>query len=150
MKAIVQTAYGSPEVLQLRNIDKPTVQDDDVLVRVDAAALTAGDYFIMRGVPVLVRPSLGLLRPKKRVVTGWDVAGHVEAIGKNVTQLRPGDEVFGACTGTCAEYACGREDRFALKPVNLTSNRPRPCLSRRSPRSRLFATRLRASRGRRS
>ena len=74
----------------------------------------------MRGVPVLVRLSLGLLRPKKHVVTRWDVAGHVEAIGKNVTQLRPGDEVFGACTGTCAEYACGREDRFALKPVNLT------------------------------
>jgi len=120
MKAIVQIAYGSPEVLQLRDIDKPTVQDNDVLVRVDAAGLNAGDYFIMRGVPVLVRLALGLFRPKKRPVTGWDVAGHVEAIGKNATRFRPGDEVFGACTGTCAEYACGHEDRFALKPANLT------------------------------
>jgi NADPH:quinone reductase-like Zn-dependent oxidoreductase len=97
---MTHSEYGSPDVLKLTDIDKPTVQDDDVLVHVGAAALNAGDYFIMRGVPVLVRLALGLRRPKKRVVTGWDVAGHVEAIGQKVTRFRPGDEVFGACTGT--------------------------------------------------
>ena len=120
MKAIVQNGYGLPNVLELKEIDKPVVKDDDVLVRVHAAALHAGDYFAMRGVPIGVRMTVGLLKPRRNYVPGFDVAGHVEAVGKNVTQFQPGDEVFGACNGTCAEYVCAGEDKFVLKPANLT------------------------------
>jgi NADPH:quinone reductase-like Zn-dependent oxidoreductase len=120
MKAIVQNKYGSPDVLELKEVDKPVVKDDDVLVRVHAAALHAGDYFTMRGVPVGVRMVVGLLKPRRNYVPGFDVAGHVEAVGKNVTRFQPDDEVFGACNGTCAEYACAAEDKFVLKPANLT------------------------------
>ena len=120
MKAIVQNAYGSPDVFELKEIDKPVVKkDDDVLVRVHAAGLHAGDYFVMRGVPYLVRMLAGWPKPKN-YVPGFDVAGHVEAVGKNVEQFQPGDEVFGACNGTCAEYVCAREKNFLLKPANLT------------------------------
>jgi NADPH:quinone reductase-like Zn-dependent oxidoreductase len=119
MKAIVQNGYGSPDVFELKEIDKPMVKDDDVLVRVHAAALHAGDYFTMRGVPYLVRVSAGWPKPKN-YVPGFDVAGHVEAAGKNVEQLQPGDEVFGTCKGTCAEYVCAEENNFLPKPANLT------------------------------
>lgn len=119
MKAIVQREYGSPDVFELKEIDKPVVKGDDVLVRVHAAALHAGDYFVMRGVPYLVRMVAGWPKPKN-YVPGFDVAGHVEAVGKNVTRLQPGDEVFGACNGGCAEYACAAEGMFVLKPANLT------------------------------
>jgi NADPH:quinone reductase-like Zn-dependent oxidoreductase len=118
MKAIVQNEYGSPDVFELKEIDKPVVKDDEVLVRVHAAALHAGDVFAMRGVPYLVRMSAGWPKPKN-YVPGYDVAGHVETVGKNVEQFQPGDEVFGACTGTCAEYACAAEGKFVLKPANL-------------------------------
>lgn len=120
MKAIVQNEYGSPDVFELKEIDKPVVKDDDVLVRVHAAALHAGDYFTMRGMPVAVRMVVGLLKPRNNYVPGFDVAGHVEVVGKNVTQFQPGDEVFGACNGACAEYACAGEDKFVLKPAHLT------------------------------
>jgi len=120
MKAIVQNDYGSPDVFELKEIDKPVVKkEDDVLVRVHAAALHAGDYFIMRGVPYLVRLVAGWPKPKNHV-PGYDVAGHVEEIGKNVTRFQPGDEVFGECNGTCAEYVCAAEDEFVLKPACLT------------------------------
>lgn len=119
MKAIVQTAYGSPDVLELIEIDKPVVEDDDVLVRVRAAGLNAGDYFSMRGHPWVIRLELGLRKPKNHI-PGWDVAGHVETVGHKVTRFQPGDEVFAAIDGTCAEYACAGEGKFALKPVNLT------------------------------
>ena len=119
MKAIVQNAYGSPDVLELREIDKPVVKDDDVLVRVHAAAIHSGDYFGMRGVPYAIRLYFGFPKPKDRV-PGIDVAGHVEAVGKNVTRFQPGDEVFGAPNGACAEYACARDDKFVPKPANLT------------------------------
>ena len=120
MKAIIQNGYGSPDVFELKEIDKPVVKkDDDVLVRVHAAALHAGDCFVMRGVPYLVRLFAGWPKPKN-YVPGFDVAGHVEAVGKNVGRFRPGDEVFGACHGTCAEYVCARERNFQLKPANLT------------------------------
>jgi NADPH:quinone reductase-like Zn-dependent oxidoreductase len=119
MKAIVQNEYGSPDVFELKEIDKPVVKDDDVLVRVHAAALHAGDYFTMRGVPYVARMSAGWPKPKN-YVPGYDVAGHVEAVGKNVTQFQPGDEVFGACNRTCAEYVCAGEDKFVLKPTNLS------------------------------
>ena len=119
MKAIVQYKYGSPDVLELKEIDKPVVKDDDVLVRVHAAAVNIGDWHLMRGVPYVVRMLVGLLKPKNSV-PGMDIAGKVEAVGKNVKQLQPGDEVFGWCTGAFAEYACAGEDHFVPKPANLT------------------------------
>jgi len=120
MKAIVQNGYGSPDVFELKEIDKPVVNDNDVLVHVHAAALHAGDYFIMRGVPYSVRMSIGWPKPKRNYVPGFDVAGHVEAVGKNVRQFQPGDDVFGAYKNTCAEYVCARENHFLSKPANLT------------------------------
>jgi len=120
LKAIVQTGYGSADVLELREIDRPVVEDNEVLVRVRAAALNAGDYFTMRGVPAAVRMFTGLLKPRPNYVLGWDVAGPVEAVGKNVRRFQPGDEVFGTCNGAFAEYACAGEGNFALKPANLT------------------------------
>lgn len=119
MRAIVQNAYGSPAVLELKEIDRPVVQDDGVLVRVHAAALHAGDYFVLRGVPYLVRFVAGWPKPRNHV-PGFDLAGEVEAVGKKVTLFRPGDEVFASCGRACAEYACGPERTFALKPANLT------------------------------
>jgi NADPH:quinone reductase-like Zn-dependent oxidoreductase len=119
MKAIVQNGYGSPDVFELKEIDKPVVMDDDVLVRVHAAALHAGDVFVMRGNPYVARMSAGWPKPKD-YVPGYDVAGQVEAVGKNVAQYQPGDEVFGACQRTCAEYVCAAADKFAPKPANLT------------------------------
>jgi NADPH:quinone reductase-like Zn-dependent oxidoreductase len=120
MKAIVQNDYGSPDVLELKEIDKPAVvKDDDVLVRVHTAALHAGDVFGMRGVPYPVRLSAGWPKPKN-YVPGYDVAGHVEAVGKNVTRFQAGDEVFGTSKGTCAEYVCATENNFSPKPANLT------------------------------
>jgi NADPH:quinone reductase-like Zn-dependent oxidoreductase len=119
MKAIVQNDYGSPDVFELKEIDRPVVRDDEVLVRVHAAALHAGDYFTMRGEPYLVRLSAGWPQPKN-YVPGLDMAGQVEAVGKNVTRFQPGDEVFGEGKGACAEYAGAEEDKLAPKPANLT------------------------------
>jgi NADPH:quinone reductase-like Zn-dependent oxidoreductase len=119
MKAIVQNAYGSPAALGLKEIDNPAVKDGGVLVRARAAALHAGDCFIMRGAPYIVRFVAGWPRPKDHV-PGFDVAGHVEAVGRNVKRFQPGDAVFGMCGRACAEYACAQEDTFVLKPANLT------------------------------
>jgi NADPH:quinone reductase-like Zn-dependent oxidoreductase len=121
MKAIVKYKYGAPiDVLELKEIDKPVVKDDDVLVRVQAATLHAGDWGMTRGVvPYLMRPALGLLKPRNHVA-GTDVAGYVEVVGKNVKQFQPGDEVFGTCSGACAEYACTGEDKLVLKPAGST------------------------------
>jgi len=119
MKAIVQDHYGSEETLELRDIDRPLVGDDEVLVRVQAASIHVGDWMLMRGVPYLMRMASGPLKPKNRV-PGTDMAGTVEVVGKNVTHLRPGDEVFGWGTGAFAEYAVARADQFVAKPVNLT------------------------------
>ncbi len=117
MKAIVYHRYGSPDVLELADVDAPEVADDGVLVRVRAASVNALDWHRMRGQPFLVRLSDGLRRPKVSGL-GVDVAGHVEAVGRNVTQFRPGDEVFGARTGAFAEYVSGRT--FVPKPAGLT------------------------------
>jgi NADPH:quinone reductase-like Zn-dependent oxidoreductase len=119
MRAIVHDRYGSPDDLQVRDIGKPVVTDDGVLVRVHAAGLHVGDCFGVRGVPLLMRVVTGPLKPKYGV-PGFDVAGTVEAVGTKVTRFRPGDEVFGTCHGACAGYACAREDQLALKPANLT------------------------------
>lgn len=119
MKAIVQTGYGSPAALELRDVETPVVKNLDVLVRVHAAALHAGDWFVLMGTPFPVRFMAGWPKPKG-YVPGFDLAGRVEAVGPKVNRFRPGDEVFGACGGTCAEYATGSEDSFAPKPVNLS------------------------------
>jgi NADPH:quinone reductase-like Zn-dependent oxidoreductase len=120
MKAIVQDSYGEPEaVLELQDIVRPVIKDDEVLVRVHAASLHVGDWILVRGVPYVARMAVGLRKPKNRV-PGTDLAGTVEAVGKDVTQLRPGDEVFGWCTGAFAEYASAKADHVVAKPANLS------------------------------
>ncbi|MGW2563136.1 NAD(P)-dependent alcohol dehydrogenase [Streptomyces sp. NPDC001514] len=120
MKAIVHDTYGSSDVLELRDIDKPSAGEGDVLVRVHAAAVDAGVWHLMTGLPYLLRlMGYGLRAPKVRV-RGREVAGRVEAVGAAVTRFRPGDEVFGICEGSFAEYASAPEDRFVPKPPNLT------------------------------
>jgi NADPH:quinone reductase-like Zn-dependent oxidoreductase len=119
MKAVVQDRYGSPDVLQLREIDTPVVGDDDVLVLVHAAGVDQGVWHLMAGLPYPVRATYGIRRPKTRV-RGMDLAGRVEAVGDRVSLFRPGDEVFGRCDGSFAEYASTRADRLAPKPANLT------------------------------
>jgi NADPH:quinone reductase-like Zn-dependent oxidoreductase len=120
MKAIVQEKYRSPDGLELKEIDKPVVGDDDVLVRVHAAGVDQGVWHLVTGLPYLLRiVGFGLRRPKTRV-PGLDVAGRVEAVGRNVIRFQPGDEVFGTCAGSYAEYACARQDKFAPKPANVT------------------------------
>ncbi len=120
MKAIVQDTYGPADVLELKDVDEPVVGDGDVLVRVHAAGVDPGVWHLMTGLPYLVRiMGYGLRTPKTRV-RGRDVAGRVEAVGQDVTRFQPGDEVFGICEGSFAEYACPREDKLAPKPANLT------------------------------
>jgi NADPH:quinone reductase-like Zn-dependent oxidoreductase len=118
MKAIVQDGYGS-HALHFHEIVKPTVDDDRVLVRIRAASVNALDWHLTRGEPHLARLFLGLRRPKTRV-RGVDLAGHVEAVGNNVTRFKPGDAVFGTARGTFAEYAATSEDRLVPKPHSLT------------------------------
>lgn len=119
MRAIVHDHYGSLDVLGVKDIDKPVVKNDEVLVRVQAAGLHIGDCFAVRGAPFAVRLVTGLTRPRYGV-PGFDVAGRVEELGANATRFRPGDEVFGACDGACAEYARVGQGTLALKPANLT------------------------------
>jgi NADPH:quinone reductase-like Zn-dependent oxidoreductase len=119
MRAIVQDRYGSPAVLQARDIEKPEIGDDEVLVRVHAASIHVGDWILMTGEPFVMRFATGLRKPKDRV-PGTDVAGTVEAVGKDVQRFAPGDEVFGWGTGAFAEYARASEDQFVEKPADLT------------------------------
>jgi NADPH:quinone reductase-like Zn-dependent oxidoreductase len=121
MKAIVHDTYGSADVLELRDIDIPVVGDDDVLVRVHAAGVDPGVWHLLTGLPYLVRlMGYGVRRPKSRV-PGLDLAGRVEAVGQNVTQVKPGDEVFGTGAGSFAEYTLAKEEKVAPKPANLTA-----------------------------
>ncbi len=119
MKAIIYHQYGSPDVLQLQDMDKPVVRDDAVLVKIRAAAANPYDWHFMRGEPYFMRLFIGLRTPKANGL-GVDFAGQVEAVGKDVTQFHPGDEVFGVCNGAFAEYLCTPENELALKPTNLT------------------------------
>ena len=119
MKAIVQDRYGSLEVLRLTDIDPPVAKDDEVLLRVRAAAVNPADWLTMRGKPLPLRLVSGLLRPKEKI-RGTDVAGQVEAVGKDVTRWKPGDEVFGWCEGAFAEKVCAAEGNFVSKPKDLT------------------------------
>ena len=119
MKAIVQDRYGSTAVLETRDIDNPQITDDEVLVRVHAASIHVGDWILMTGDPYVMRMATGLRKPKNPV-PGTDVAGTVEAVGKDVKGFVPGDEVFGWAAGAFAEYARATEDHFVKKPASLT------------------------------
>src|SRR6266849_2973587 len=120
MKAIVHCEYGSPDVLKLEDIEKPTPGDDQVLVRVRAASVNPLDWHYIRGTPYFMRLGAGLRKPKVTRL-GVDFAGTVEAVGRSVKRFQPGDEVFGGRTGAFAEYVSVREDRaVVLKPANLT------------------------------
>lgn len=122
MKAIVSTTYGSPDVFQLKEIEKPTPKAGEVLVKVYAAAANPADWHLMRGTPVIFRLDFGFPRPKNTIL-GSDVAGVVEAVGSGVTQFQPGDEVLGELSlhglGCFAEYVAAPEDAFAPKPANI-------------------------------
>ena len=121
MKAIVYTEYGSPDVLQLKEVEKPTPKDNEVLVRVHAASLNAADFEMLRG--TWSARFWGLLKPRHKIL-GSDIAGRIEAVGRNVTQFQPGDEVFGDLSecgfGAFAEYVCVPENALRLKPASMT------------------------------
>ena len=122
MKAIVFTKYGSPDVLELKDVEKPTPKDDEVLIRVHAASLNDWDWAALHGVPFVNRLMFGLLYPKKQIL-GSDIAGRIEAVGKHVRQFQPGDDVFGDLSGHWggfAEYVCARENALALKAPSMT------------------------------
>ncbi len=123
MKAIVYAQYGSPDFLQLREVARPAPKEDEVLIRVHAASVNAADWHYLRGAPFLFRLETGFPKPKNTFL-GADVAGRVEAVGRNVTQFQPGDEVFGDLSesgrGTFAEYVCASENGLALKPANIS------------------------------
>jgi NADPH:quinone reductase-like Zn-dependent oxidoreductase len=124
MKAIVYEGFGTPDILRYQDIEKPTLGDDEVVIKVRAASINPLDWKLMKGGPLLVRTLLGLGKPKIRR-PGVDVAGEVEAVGRNVTQFKPGDEVFGTCVGAFAEYATsasvfGMKSALAIKPDSVT------------------------------
>ena len=122
MKAIVYTKYGSPDGLRLKEVDKPVPEDNEVLIKVHAASVNDWDWGLLRGKPFVNRLMFGLLKPKK--ILGCDIAGQVEAVGRNVKQFQPGDEVFGDISkgswGGFAEYVCARENALAQKPASMT------------------------------
>jgi NADPH:quinone reductase-like Zn-dependent oxidoreductase len=121
MKAVVYTKYGPPEVLQLKEVAKPTPRDDEVLVKVQAASVNRSDWEGLRGKPLYARIG-GLLRPRQQIL-GSDIAGRVEMAGRNIGRFRPGDEVFGDILprlGGFAEYVCARESALTLKPASMT------------------------------
>ena len=120
MKAIIHEKYGSSDVLELREIDKPVPTDDELLVRVHASSINALDWRVMRGTPYAARPMMGGVFKPSDPRLGTDVAGKVEAVGKNVTQFKLGDEVFGLRSGAFAEYVTGPGEAFAPKPGNVT------------------------------
>jgi NADPH:quinone reductase-like Zn-dependent oxidoreductase len=121
MKAIVHTKYGPPEVLRLEEVAKPTPRDDEVLIRVRAASVNRSDWENLMGKPLYAR--VGGLRKPRRQILGSDIAGRVEAVGKNTRRFQPGDEVFGLLwgyKGGFAEYVCARESALAPKPASMT------------------------------
>src|SRR5947209_7051176 len=118
MRAIVQEGYGSADVLHLRDVDRPVIADDDVLVRVHAASINAADSHFTH-LPAFGRVFFGLRSPRMPI-RGWDVAGSVETVGKLITRFKPGDEVFGCAKGSFAEYASAKEENLAVKPRGLT------------------------------
>jgi NADPH:quinone reductase-like Zn-dependent oxidoreductase len=122
MKAIVYHNYGSSDVLKYEEIEKPAPKDDEVLIKVRAASVNPLDWRMMKGVPLVARKLFRLPKPSitQPGRPGRDVAGQVEAVGRNVTEFKPGDEVFGVCNGAFAEYACASESKLVMKPDNVT------------------------------
>ena len=119
MRAIAYHEYGSPDVLNFEEVEKPVPKDDEVLIKVRAASVNPLDWRLMNGKPAILRIFFGLRKPRLGR-PGIDVAGEVEAVGRNVTQFKPGDEVFGASRGAFAEYACTAASKLVLKPDNVT------------------------------
>lgn len=119
MKAAVYTRYGPPDVVQIKDFEKPVPKDNEVLIKIRAASVNPYDWHFMRGTPYVVRILAGLRKPKDTRL-GVDVAGQVEAVGRNITQFKPGDPVFGTCKGAFAEYACASEQALVSKPANVT------------------------------
>jgi NADPH:quinone reductase-like Zn-dependent oxidoreductase len=121
MKAVVYTKFGPPDVLQLREVEKPVPKENEILIKVHAASVNAYDWRHLRADPFFIRlMGAGLLRPKHRIL-GADIAGQVEAVGRSVAQFRPGDDVFGeGGYGGFAEFVCVDEKRFVLKPAHLS------------------------------
>ncbi len=122
MKAAAYASYGPPDVVQIMELEKPVPEDDDVLIKVRAASVNPADWRLMRGAPWVFRVLFRLSKPTRAQPgrLGHDVAGQVEAVGRNVTRFKPGDEVFGACKGALAEYACAPDSALAKKPENVT------------------------------
>lgn len=120
MKAIRYHAYGTPDVLKLEEVEKPTPNEDQILLKVYAVSVNAADYRPLSGKPFLIRLMLGGLRKPKDPRIGIDVAGRVEAVGANVTRFKPGDEVFGCANGALAEYVLAKDKNLALKPANVS------------------------------
>jgi len=123
MKAIVYTKYGPPEVLKLEEVAKPTPKDNELLIKIHAASINSWDWDLLRGTPFMNRLMFGVLKPKTKIL-GCDIAGRVEAVGRNVKQFQPGDEVFGDISGCgwggFAEYVCASENALALKSAGMT------------------------------
>ena len=120
MKAIVRDRFGSPDVLELREVERPTIKPGEVLVRVHASSVAISDWFWLTGTPVIMRPAAGIVRPRDPIL-GRDVAGVVEAVGPDVHTLGIGDEVYGELDGgTHAEYVAAPESKLARKPANLS------------------------------
>ena len=124
MKAIVYTKYGSPDVLQLEDVEKPIPNDDEVLIKVHAASINSWDWDMLTGRPLEYRLFSGILKPSKTKILGCDIAGKIEAVGKNINQFHSVDDVFGdLCEGSWggfAEYVCARESELSLKPASMT------------------------------
>jgi NADPH:quinone reductase-like Zn-dependent oxidoreductase len=122
MKAAVYTSYGPPDVVQIMELEKPVLKDDEILIKVRAASVNPADWRLMRGAPYVFRILFRLRKPTimQPGRLGHDVAGQVEAVGRNVIRFKPGDEVFGACKGALAEYACAPDSALARKPENVT------------------------------
>lgn len=117
------TKYGPPDVLELKEVDKPIPKDDEILVEVHAVSINDWDWGLLQGTPFTNRLMSGLLKPKKIQILGSDIAGRIEAVGKNIEQFKPGDEVFGDLTGNWggfAEYVCARETQLVRKPASMT------------------------------
>ncbi len=124
MKAVVYEKYGTPDVLELKQVGKPACKDDEVLLRVYAASINSWDWDLLTGIPYEYRLFSGLIKPKKTNILGCDIAGRVEQVGKSIQQLKPGDDVYGDLSGGSwggfAEYACARESELTLKPSNMS------------------------------
>ena len=119
MRAAVYSRYGPPDVIEIREIEKPVPKDDEVLAEIRAASVNTLDWRLTRGTPRFMRLMLGLRKPKSNLL-GLDFAGRVESVGRSVTRFKPGDEVFGTCRGAFAEYACAAEGKLAIKPARVS------------------------------